>query len=286
MASILDALKSRRIFFDGAMGTELQKRGLSQDPAILNLSAGNAICEIHREYLAAGADVITANTFGAYSHKHANAAQMIEAALAHGRTALESRPGKWLAMDLGPTGLVLKPYGDTTPEKCYKIFKEAATQGAACGADLILIETMMDLAELKLAVKAAKKTGLPIFASMSFNPNGRTMMGNSIQDMAAALEELGVSALGMNCGFGPDVYVQLGAELSRITSLPIMMQPNAGMPLPAEPDLARPGAFLPARYSLTAEDFASSMAGMTAQIMGGCCGTSPAHIAALVELLN
>ena len=176
---------------------------------------------------------------------------------------------------------MLEPYGDTTPEECYKIFEEAINTGAAHGADLILIETMMDLAELELAVTAAKKTGLPVFATMSFDKNGRTMMGTSLSDMASSLEGLKVNAIGMNCGFGPDIYVELAAKLAEITKLPIIIQPNAGMPLPAEPDPARTGEFLPARYSLTAQDFATSMAAISAPILGGCCGTSPAHISAL-----
>jgi len=284
MAKILDMLIARRIFFDGAMGTELQKRGLTKDPAILNLSNGEAIIDIHREYLAAGADIITANTFGAYSHKYDNATDMIKAAMSHGRTALEGHPGKWLALDLGPTGLMLEPYGDTTPEECYKIFEEAIQTGTACGADLILIETMMDLTELELAVTAAKKTGMPVFATMSFDKNGKTMMGASLEDMTALLERHNVDAIGMNCGFGPDVYIGLAKKLISITKLPIIVQPNAGMPLPAKPDQARPGEFLPARYSLSAGDFAAAMAEVDAMILGGCCGTSPAHIAAITQL--
>jgi len=282
MANIIDALAAGRLFFDGAMGTELQKRGLNQDPAILNLSNPEAIIQIHREYLAAGADILTANTFGAYSHKHGDAAGIIRAAFSHARAALDGKPGKWLALDLGPTGLMLTPYGDTPHEECRKIFEEAVTLGANCGADLILIETMMDPAELELAVEEAKKTGLPVFATMSFDKNGRTMMGASLEDMARLLEKLGADAIGMNCGFGPDIYVQLAAQLAGITTLPIIVQPNAGMPLPAEPDPARPGEYLPPRYSLTASDFAKAMAAIDADIVGGCCGTSPAHIAALV----
>jgi len=283
MANKFELPASRRVFFDGAMGTELQKRGLNQDPALLNLSHGEAIIDIHRAYLAAGADIVTANTFGAYTHKYDNAADMIKAAMGHGRAAIDGFPGKWLALDLGPTGLMLEPYGDTTPEECYKIFDEAVQQGAACGADLILIETMMDLAELELAVTAAKKTGLPVFATMSFDKNGRTMMGVSLEDMATALEAHGVDAIGMNCGFGPDIYVQLAANLAGVTKLPIIVQPNAGMPLPSEPDPARPGEFLPARYSLSANEFAAAMAAIDAAILGGCCGTSPEHIAAIIR---
>ncbi|MCL2405436.1 MAG: homocysteine S-methyltransferase family protein [Defluviitaleaceae bacterium] len=284
MGKFLDLAAKRRIFFDGAMGTELQKRGLNQDPAILNLTSGEVIIDIHRSYLEAGANIITANTFGAYSHKYDNAANMIKAAMDNARAAIAQNSHAWLALDLGPTGLMLEPYGDTTPEECYKIFEEAVQQGTACGADLILIETMMDLAELELAITAAKQTGLPVFATMSFDKNGRTMMGVSLDDMATSLEALGVDAIGMNCGFGPDVYVELAAQLASITKLPIIVQPNAGMPLPAEPDPARPGEFLPARYSLSASEFAKAMAAIDAAILGGCCGTSPEHIAAIARL--
>ena len=273
MSTIHHLLTQHTIFIDGAMGTQLQQRGLHQDPAQLNLTAASDIIAIHREHLAAGADIITANTFGAYTHKHDNAAQLIKAAIAHGRAALEGQPNKFLALDLGPTGLMLEPYGDTTEEECYAIFKAAVDAGAP-GSDLILIETMMDLTELKLAVTAAKEADLPIFATMTFDQNGRTMMGNSISDMVQLLEALEVTAIGMNCGFGPDAYIPLAQELKGQTKLPIVIQPNAGMPV-TESD----GSI---RYDLTAQDFAAAVASMGVKIMGGCCGTSPAHIAALV----
>jgi len=288
MHNIFDLLANNRIFFDGAMGTELQKRGLHGDPARLNLTAPEDIIDIHREYLLAGADIITANTFGAYTHKHCDAAEIIKAAISHGRTAINNAAQKYLALDLGPTGLLLEPYGDTPPEVCRRIFDEAVQIGAACGADLILIETMMDLAELKLAVESAKETGLPVFATMSFDKNGRTMMGATIDDMVQLLEGLGIDALGMNCGFGPDVYVRLAAELSGKTKLPVIVQPNAGMPLTTATGAAEPGDNIAGdvRYDLTVDDFVKAMGSMNVKIMGGCCGTSPAHIAALVRCLR
>ena len=283
------------MFFDGAMGTELQKRVLRDDPALINLTAPEDIIGIHLAYLQAGADVITANTFGAYGHKHSNAAEIIKAAVSHGRVALEgfalaglNTASKWLALDLGPTGLMLEPYGDTPPDECRRIFHETVQTGAACGVDLILIETMMDLAELKLAVEAAKETGLPVFATMSFDKNGRTMMGATIDDMISLLEGLGADALGMNCGFGPDVYAGLAAGLLGKTKLPVMVQPNAGMPL--TPGASPPGhegaGFVSVQYDLTVDDFAKTMASMDVKIMGGCCGTGPAHIEALVRRLR
>jgi len=289
MDNIIDLLARRHVFFDGAMGTELQKRGLRDDPAVLNLTADADIIGIHREYILAGADIITANTFGAYSHKYKNAAEIIKAAISHGRTALESQANKWLALDLGPTGLMLAPYGDTTCEECFRIFAEAVQAGADSGADLILIETMMDLAEMELAVKAAHKTGLPVFATMSFDKNGKTMMGAAVDDMIELLEGLDVDAIGMNCGFGSDVYVPLAADLSGKTKLPVMVQPNAGIPLSTLDAAAggeAKGQFITAQYNLTIDDFAETMASMDAKILGGCCGTSPAHIAALVRRLS
>jgi len=276
MSTLLEAMNSRTIYFDGAMGTELQKMGLSEDPALLNLTHPGEIINIHRQYLDAGADIITANTFGAYSHKYSNASDMIKAAIAHGKKALESNPDKWLALDLGPTGLMLEPYGDITEDECSKIYEEAIQTGAQLGADVILIETMMDLTELKIAVTAAKKANLPVFATMSFEKNGRTMMGVPIEDMVAMLESLGVDALGMNCGFGPDIYADLAAKLYGLTTLPIIIQPNAGLPITDD-------TLTTVRYNLTVDEFAATMALMNVKIKGGCCGTSPAHIAALVK---
>ena len=259
----------KTIFFDGAMGTELHKRGFTQDPAILNLTHPEDIIDIHRAYLEAGADIITANTFGCYSHKYEKSTEMVQAAISHGKKALESYPNKKLALNIGPTGLILEPYGDTTEEECSQIFEALISEGKTC--NLILIETMMDLTELRLAVTAAKKTNLPVYATMSFEKNGRTMMGASIQDMVDLLESLDVNALGFNCGFGPDIYSQL---LPINTKLPVILQPNAGLP-----QIDKPGS-LP-YYNLSPEGFANTMANINVQFKGGCCGTSPAHIKAL-----
>ena len=284
MANITQLFKKGPIIFDGAMGTELQKRGLHQDPAILNLSHPESIIDLHCEYLKAGADVLTANTFGAYSYKYPNAKDMIKAAISHGRKALEGHPGKLLALDLGPTGLLLEPYGDTTPEECSAIFEEAVSTGISYGVDLILVETMMDLTELELAVRAAKNTCLPVIATMTFDKNGKTMMGASIDDMVNLLANLKVDALGMNCGFGPDIYTKLASELISKTSLPIIVQPNAGLPIPNEStDKNSIGA---PRYNLSVEEFSEAMAAMHTlgvTLLGGCCGTTPEHILALAN---
>jgi 5-methyltetrahydrofolate--homocysteine methyltransferase len=262
----------KRLFFDGGMGTCLQERGLTDDPVSYNLTHGETITEIHRQYLAAGAHVITANTFGAYTHKHPNALELIAAAIKHTRNAGASLT----ALDMGPTGLMLEPYGEATYDEVFGLFEEAAITGAAHGADLILIETFFCINELEAAVRAAKTTGLPLYATMTFDKRGRTTMGTPIADMVALLEGLGVDALGMNCGLGPDIYKSLLPDLLAASRLPVLVQPNAGLPEIIDGKT---------RYNVTPGDFARVMAEMAAMgctHSGGCCGTTPAHIAAMV----
>ena len=278
--SIKEALQSRRLFFDGAMGTELYKRGFTGDTARVNLSANKTIEEIHREYVRAGADIITANTFGAYKHAHRDFANIIESAVSAARAAVADADGKkpFVALDMGATGLMLEPYGDVSLEACANIFFESAQLGADCGVDLILIETMMDINELNCAVSAAVKTGLPVMATMSFNANGRTMYGASVKDMTEALTHPNVIAAGMNCGFGPELYMFLLDELLTATSLPVILQPNAGLP---RSDTGRGMV-----YDCGPDEFATLMseaAKKGVRLLGGCCGTTPGHIAEMIN---
>ena len=269
-------INRRRMFLDGGMGTMLQKAGFGKtDPMELNLTAPEAVREIHAAYLAAGSDIITANSFGAYSHKYLNAAEIAEAAVSNAKF-----PNALVALDMGPGGRLLKPLGDLAFDDAFRIFRETALAGARAGADLILLETFADLYELKAAVLAASETGLPIFATMSFNERGRSLTGADIKTTAVLLESLGVYALGMNCGFGPDAYAKLLPELRRATSLPIILQPNAGLPSVDERGEAA--------YGITPSDYARLMREMAgdAQILGGCCGTTPEHIAALINAVG
>lgn len=273
---IRNALKNKKLFLDGGTGTEFHKLGLTVDPVTVNLSHPQAVADLHSAYLGAGANIVTANTFGAYSHKHANFAQIIAAAMENAKTAISSHLTTWIALDMGPTGLMLEPYGDVTPEEAANIFAETIEHGVKNGADLILIETMMDINEMEIAVIEAKKTGLPVFATMSFNANGRTMYGSSVKDMAELLKTLGVDALGMNCGEGLSAYAPLVEELLSATDLPVIFQPNAGLPEIVDG--------LP-KYSVTPEEYAIFMADMASKgvaVLGGCCGTTPGHIAAMV----
>jgi len=270
-------LSEKHVFFDGAMGTMLHKRGLTGDSAALNLTHGTDIVAIHAEYIQAGAQIITANTFGAYAFKYENFAKLIVAAHQHARTAAADNVPVFIAHDMGPTGLMLEPYGDVTLDDVYDVFYLSASQALACGADLILIETFMDIGELEMAVKAAKTTNLPIIATMSFNENGRTMYGASVQDMVELLESYGVAALGFNCGFGPVAYKTLSETLLKLTQLPVILQPNAGLPEIINDALI---------YNVDPEAFAELMldyVNMGIKILGGCCGTQPKHIEAMIE---
>jgi len=277
---ITTAIKTKKLFLDGGTGTEFHKQGLTGDPVTANISHPQEVIDLHCAYLSAGADIITANTFGAYSHKHSNFAQLISAAIGNARIAItqsSDASNKWIALDMGPTGLTLEPYGNTTAQEVAAIFAQTIKHGAANGASLILIETMMDPAELEIAVTEAKKTNLPVFATMSFDTNGRTMYGASIKTMVELLAKLKVDALGMNCGQGLSQYAPLVEELLNTTNLPVIFQPNAGLPEMID------GA---PKYNILPEVYANFMAEMATKgvaILGGCCGTEPAHIAAMVK---
>jgi 5-methyltetrahydrofolate--homocysteine methyltransferase len=266
----------KQLFFDGAMGTALQERGLTGDPVRFNLTHGEVITDIHQKYLNAGADIITANTFGAYSHKHGDAAELIRSAMFHAKKAVNGTAK--IALDISPQGQMLEPYGDMTYEEAYALFLQAVQTGAENGADLILIETFYCINELKAAIHAAKTTNLPVFATMTFDKKGRTSMGVHFRDMVTLSEETGVDALGMNCGFGPDVYKDLFPDLSALTKLPILIQPNAGLPEVINGFIT---------YNVSPEGFAQTMAEintMGCTYMGGCCGTTPEHIKTMIQV--
>ena len=268
------------LFLDGAMGTVLQKKGMApgEISELLNLTRPQWIESIHRAYLAAGCRVIYANTFGANRRKlqktgHAPG-EIIAAAIAAARRAAGDMEA-WVALDIGPIGALLEPLGTVTFEEAYDIFAEMVDAGRDAGADLIVIETMTDLYEAKAALLAAKeRSKLPVFVTMSFDASGRTFTGCTVASMAHTLEGLGADAVGINCSLGPDELLPLVRELRANTRLPIIAKPNAGLPDPVD-----------GHYALQAEDFARSMLALIdagANIVGGCCGTDPAYIRALI----
>lgn len=267
-------------FFDGAMGTMLQSRGLKlrEIPEILSLTHPDLIRSIHREYLNAGADFITANTFGANPFKLANSgytvSEIITAGLTLAREITSGTPAH-VALDIGSTGRVMYPSGDASFGEIYDAVAEMVIAGKNL-ADVILLETFTDLHELKAAVIAARENSdLPIFATMSFEESGRTFFGASVEAMTATLEGLGLSALGVNCSLGPAQLLPIVERLCKCSHIPVMVQPNAGLPV------MRDGV---SHYDVTPCEFAEiscKFAELGVNILGGCCGTTPEHIAVM-----
>ena len=279
--------KGRLVFLDGGMGTQLQERGLKpgETPELWNLSRPDDIRAVHSAYLAAGADIVYANTFGANAAKyHADAplADVVSAGVALAREAVEAAGGKrFVALDVGPTGRLLKPAGDFEFDAAYDAFAEEVRLGAKAGADLVVVETMGDAYELKAAVLAAKEnSSLPVLATVALGEDGKLLTGADVECVAAILEGLHVDALGLNCGFGPDKMLPFVKRLAAVTSLPIAVKPNAGLPK------VEGGKTI---FTVGPDEFASDVIELVkagASIVGGCCGTTPAHIGKVVESLG
>lgn len=269
-------------FFDGAMGTMLQARGLKlrELPEILSLTQPELIRSIHREYINAGSDFITANTFGANKFKLAHSGFTVSeivtagANLAHEVTAGTSALA---VLDIGATGRVMYPSGDASFTEIYDAVAEMVIAGKNL-CDAILLETFTDIYELKAAVLAAKENSdLPVFATMSFEESGRTFFGASVEAMTATLEGLGIDALGVNCSLGPKQLLPIVERLCSCSHIPVMVQPNAGLPV------MRDGT---AHYDVTPDEFAETacrFAELGVNILGGCCGTTPQHIALMKQ---
>ena len=269
------------VFLDGGMGTMLQAAGIKTEhvPELLNLTDPEAIMDIHRQYAESGADIVYANTFGANRYKLAGSGSSVEEVVGAGvENARRAVGGRALvALDIGPIGQLLEPAGTLRFEEAYETFREIVLAGK--DADLIVIETMTDLYEVKAAVLAAKEnSGKPVMVTMTFEENMRTFTGVSPECMAAVLEGLGVDALGVNCSLGPEELFPVLEKLCGLTILPVIAKPNAGLPDPVTNE-----------YNVGPEDFAKSavkLAEAGVKIFGGCCGTTPAHISAVIEALS
>ena len=270
------------LLFDGAMGTQLQERGLAAGelPELLCLSAPDEVSTVHASYVAAGADVVTTNTFGANAAKLGDAAtveEVFSAALACARAA----GPRYVAADIGPTGQLLEPMGTLSFDEAYELFARQVRAADAAGADLFVIETMADLAEAKAALLAVRENSdLPAFVTMTFQEDGRTFLGTTPEVAALALSSLGADAVGVNCSLGPRDVAPLVGRMLPWASCPVMVQANAGLPR-VEDGVTR--------YDVGPDDYAASVAEMLdagVTIAGGCCGTTPAHIAAERALLD
>ena len=284
--NIKDYIKENVLIFDGAMGTMLQKLGLkiSDLPEELNILEPEKIINIHRKYIEAGAKVITTNTFGANEIKLKQSEFSVESIIDKAiNNVKKARRNKeiFIALDIGPIGQLLEPMGTLKFEEAYEIFKRQAIQGQKSGADIILIETMTDLYEAKAAILAAKEnTNLPVFCTMTFEKNKRTFTGCTPLSMVLTLEGLGVDALGVNCSLGPNELGDIVDEIIKYSSIPIMVQPNAGLPTVKE------GKTI---YNIKPKEFAAfqkSIAEKGVRIVGGCCGTTDEFIREIVYSLK
>ena len=288
---IRERLGKELLFFDGGMGTLLQEAGLAPGelPETWNITCPDKVTQIHRAYFEAGSDIVLMNTFGANACKFQNQEWSVEdiimAAAQNARKAQmlagKSREDSYVALDMGPTGKLLKPLGDLGFEEAYEAFKEAAQAGEKAGADFIHIETMSDTYEVKAAVLAAKEnTSLPVFVTLIFDEKGKLLTGGDVPAVTALLEGLRVDALGINCGLGPKQMLPVLEELSRYSSLPLIVKPNAGLPK------QRDGRTY---YDVEPEEFARTMEEIVkggAHLVGGCCGTTPEHIRCMTKRLK
>ena len=274
------------LIFDGGMGSLLQGAGLKPGelPETWNIKHPEVLVKIHEDYLNAGANIILSNTFGANRLKYNETAEfnldeIVDAAMKNARTAVEHCGRGYVALDLGPTGRLLKPMGDLDFEEAVSIYTEVVKAGVRGGADLILIETMSDTYELKAAVLAAKENSdLPIFATTIFDGKGKLLTGGTPKSVVALLEGLGVDALGINCGLGPVQMKPIVEELLRYASIPVVVNPNAGLPR------SEGGKTV---YDIDPPEFVEEMKGMLemgVSAVGGCCGTTPEHIRLLAEM--
>ena len=276
-------LNGNTVILDGGMGTLLQERGLlpGEQPERWNLTHPNAVRDIHLAYLEAGSHVINTNTFGA-NLLHFSPAELdaiIAAAVqnAHAAQGLcRTRQPSFVALDIGPCGRLLRPYGDLDFEEAVSLFRETVRRGVQAGVDLVTIETMNDSYETKAALLAVREeTDLPVIVTNAYGEDGKLMTGATPAAMAAMLEGLGASAIGANCSLGPGQLSPVIDELLAVSSLPVVLKPNAGLPI------ARNGK---TEYDVTAEEFAEEVAALVARgvrVAGGCCGTTPDYIRAL-----
>ena len=283
--NIRERLGKELLFLDGGMGTLLQAEGLAPGelPETWNIEHPEKVEAIHRRYYEAGSDVVLANTFGAnvckFHDDRYTVEEVIRAGIANAKRAGE-QIGKetYVALDMGPTGKLLKPMGDLDFDDAYEAFAEAVRYGEKYGADLIHIETMSDTYEVKAAILAAKEnSSLPVFVTMIFDERGKLLTGGDVPSVVAMLEGLRVDALGLNCGLGPKQMLPILNDLRRYTSIPIIVKPNAGLPKQKNGETY---------YDVEPDEFARIMQEVVKEgacVIGGCCGTTPEHIKKLVE---
>ena len=277
-----ELIKKEFVILDGGFGTQLAEKmdEVPKVPETVNITAPEIVTAIHRSYIEAGADIIYSCTFGANPYKLAgtgySAEEIVRAAIANAKAACEGTDAL-VALDLGPIGRMMEPNGDMSFDEAYSYFAEIVRAGE--GADLIVVETMTDLYEMRAAVLAARENSdLPVICTMTFEESGRTFSGTEASSMAMTMPGLGVSALGSNCSLGPDEFEKIIAEISKWTDLPIIAKPNAGLPDPVTGE-----------YGIGPVEFAEKVTGFTkygVKFFGGCCGTTPEFIREIKKALE
>ena len=285
---IREYLKNNILCLDGAMGTMLQEKGLKAGEAseLWNLSHPDEITDVHLKYFNAGTNMVCTNTFGANSLKYGDKelSEIIKSAIDSARRAKEMSSGnreKFIALDIGPSGRLLSPYGDFDFEDAVAVFKKTVKIGADYGVDAVLIETMNDSYETKAALLAVKETcDLPVFVSNAYNEDGNLMTGASPEAMVALVEGMGADAIGANCSFGPKQLFEVIQRLLKAASIPVILKPNAGLPECINQKTV---------YNVSPNEFADDIAKLVksgVRAVGGCCGTTPDYIKALCEKIK
>ena len=287
MADFIAAIKERVLVLDGAMGTMLQERGLKAGgcPEEMNLTAPDVVEAVHREYVGAGADIIVTNSFGGSRLKLAHYGLEQQVHEINVRSVELARraagPDRFVAASIGPTGRFLRPVGDADFDEMVEVFGEQVRAFAEAGADLITMETFLDIAELRAAVIACREfSNLPIMALMTFENEGRSVLGTSPEAAAVTLEALGVSVVGTNCGLGVEGIYQMLARMRNVCAIPLIAQPNAGLPQLIDGQTV---------FNATPEDmvvYHQRLLDIGVRVIGGCCGTTPAHIRAMQQALQ
>lgn len=280
-------MNKRPVILDGAIGTSLwnkaEELGYPKDPVwIYNMEHPDIVSELAKEYADAGSEIVFANTFGANRLSVTRSSsytspQVTAKAVEIARNALAGTGCK-TALDAGPLSVLLEPYGDLEEDECRDIYDEMIGAGVEAGAELIVLETFLDLEMMKVAASAALEYNIPVLCAMTFEKSGFTMMGNSVDDVIRELEPMGVAGIGMNCSLGPDMALPIIREFASKTGLPLIFKPNAGLPSAVD------GTVISA---LDAETFAKAVepAFDIVSYIGGCCGSDPSYIREIKKLL-
>lgn len=274
-------LKNELVLLDGAMGTQIQKKGLILGalPETINLENPELLKEIHASYVQAGSHVVSTNTFGASAYKLSETQLSVEEVVTSAVDCAKRSGAKYVALDLGPVGRLMKPLGDMTFDEAYEAFKEQVIYGQK--ADVVLIETLSDLNEARAAVLAVKENStLPVIVSMTFGEDGRTLTGVTPECFVYTLEALGVDGIGVNCSLGPKELMPIIERLTSVATVPVIVQANAGLPVVTNG--VTTFSYNPDMYAPYIEKFIA----LGVSIIGGCCGTGPEHIKKIASLIE